>query len=239
MRRYQIVPVEHGEIEKLARDLHANGVQAGIFRSGATIAVAIKSGHRIAAATFQFCSENIGRHDPINAGASRSTTAKIDICIRLDRRTVQPLGFCRQQLQPEELMRVFVLVVSVFFLAARIGLTAEPAAPEWSMNASIIEACSCPMFCQCYFNEKPAGHGEHAGHGEGGEHFCKFNNALQSEPRKLWPDQTRRREVLGGGRSRRRFLEGPDGLGGPDLRSCGHAGSSVKESKRLWATFIP
>ena len=49
------------------------------------------------------------------------------------------------------------------------------------MNASIIEACSCPMFCQCYFNDKPAGHGEHAGHshGDGGEHFCKFNNAFK------------------------------------------------------------
>lgn len=56
----------------------------------------------------------------------------------------------------------------------------EPAAssPKWSMNASIIEACSCPMFCQCYFDTKPAAHGEHAGHG-GGEHFCKFNNAYK------------------------------------------------------------
>ena len=51
---------------------------------------------------------------------------------------------------------------------------------EWAMNASIIEACSCPMFCQCYFNTKPAEHtggGEHAGHGEG--HFCRFNNAIK------------------------------------------------------------
>ncbi len=47
--------------------------------------------------------------------------------------------------------------------------------PEWHMNASIIEACSCPMFCQCYFNQEPSGH---AGHG-GGEHFCKFNNAIK------------------------------------------------------------
>lgn len=45
---------------------------------------------------------------------------------------------------------------------------------DWAMNATIIEACSCPMFCQCYFNEEPA---EHA-HG-GGEHFCKFNNAFR------------------------------------------------------------
>jgi hypothetical protein len=49
--------------------------------------------------------------------------------------------------------------------------------PEWSMNASIIEACSCPMFCQCYFNDHPA---NHAGMGhEGHQHFCKFNNAYK------------------------------------------------------------
>ncbi|HZN54481.1 MAG TPA: DUF1326 domain-containing protein [Candidatus Polarisedimenticolaceae bacterium] len=61
-------------------------------------------------------------------------------------------------------------------LAAAQG---EPkAAPDWTMNATIIEACSCPMFCQCYFNSKPAAHGAHAGHG-GGEHFCRFNNAFR------------------------------------------------------------
>src|SRR5439155_14317150 len=54
----------------------------------------------------------------------------------------------------------------------------------WSMNATAIEACSCPMFCQCYFNTKPAGHGEHAEHehganGAGAEHFCRFNNAYK------------------------------------------------------------
>jgi hypothetical protein len=46
------------------------------------------------------------------------------------------------------------------------------------MNATIIEACSCPMFCQCYFNSKPAAHGGHEGHG-GGDHFCRFNNAFR------------------------------------------------------------
>ena len=80
-------------------------------------------------------------------------------------------------------MRIFCLVVSILFLTARAGVLAktDAATPEWSMNASIIEACSCPMFCQCYFNTKPAAHGEHAGHshGEGGEHFCKFNNAFK------------------------------------------------------------
>jgi hypothetical protein len=76
---------------------------------------------------------------------------------------------------------------------------APAAAKEWSMNATIIEACSCPMFCQCYFATKPAAHavaaprsGEHAGHDHaaasdqsdhaghgGGDHFCKFNNAFR------------------------------------------------------------
>lgn len=80
---------------------------------------------------------------------------------------------------------------AVFFLAAAAFAAfvmvagAEPAKPEpeWSMNATIIEACSCPMFCQCYFNAEPgkpahgAGHGSHA-EGESGHH-CKFNNAYK------------------------------------------------------------
>jgi hypothetical protein len=43
------------------------------------------------------------------------------------------------------------------------------------MKATIIEACSCPMFCQCYFNTKPSAHS----HGGRDEHFCRFNNAYQ------------------------------------------------------------
>lgn len=67
--------------------------------------------------------------------------------------------------------------LSLVLLLSQTGLSATAkAAPDWSMNATIIEACSCPMFCQCYFSTKPAGH--HAGHG-GEEHFCRFNNALK------------------------------------------------------------
>ena len=54
----------------------------------------------------------------------------------------------------------------------------EAAGPDWALKATIIEACSCPMFCQCYFNTKPAGH-SHEGHGNGSEHFCRFNNAFR------------------------------------------------------------
>lgn len=55
--------------------------------------------------------------------------------------------------------------------------------PTWSLNATAIEACSCPMFCQCYFSTEPASHGGngHGGHDHGdgaaSGHFCKFNMA--------------------------------------------------------------
>jgi hypothetical protein len=45
-----------------------------------------------------------------------------------------------------------------------------PAAPgkSWSVKADYIEACSCSLFCSCYFNTKP----------EGGM-MCEFNNAVK------------------------------------------------------------
>jgi len=56
--------------------------------------------------------------------------------------------------------------------------SAAKSGSDWNFNATIIEACSCPMFCQCYFNLKPAAH-SHGGHGGAGEHFCRFNNAFK------------------------------------------------------------
>jgi hypothetical protein len=77
---------------------------------------------------------------------------------------------------------VLVAALALSYATARADHhQTEAASPEWSMKATIIEACSCPMFCQCYFNSEPAahgGHGGHAGHGEG-EHFCRFNNAFR------------------------------------------------------------
>src|SRR5436309_4159368 len=77
---------------------------------------------------------------------------------------------------------VGTLALGAVALAAQGKSAATGKGMEWAMNATIIEACSCPMFCQCYFNTQPAAHGEHAvghSHGEGGEHFCKFNNAYK------------------------------------------------------------
>ena len=184
MWRDEIVAVEHGKIQKFTGDLHTDRVQPDVFGTGAAKTIAIKSGHRIATATFQFGPKNVCWHNAINAGGRRSTTAKIGIFIRLDPNRAGPLRFPSYKFQLEVIMRVFSLIISILFLIARTGIAAETktaATPEWSMNATIIEACSCPMFCQCYFNDKPAGHGEHAGHshGGGGEHFCKFNNAYK------------------------------------------------------------
>lgn len=55
------------------------------------------------------------------------------------------------------------------------------AAANWDFNATIIEACSCPMFCQCYFNSRPAGVGccSKPDDPELAKRFCKFNNAFR------------------------------------------------------------
>jgi hypothetical protein len=54
---------------------------------------------------------------------------------------------------------------------------------DWAANITAIEACSCPMFCQCYFNRQPAGHAAatghsgHEGHGGAAKHYCRANLA--------------------------------------------------------------
>ena len=62
-RRYQIVSIEHGEIQKLARDFHTHCVQSDIFRSGATKSVTIESGHRIPTTASEFGPENVCAHE--------------------------------------------------------------------------------------------------------------------------------------------------------------------------------
>lgn len=70
-----------------------------------------------------------------------------------------------------------IALATAFVLCLAIPAFADAKSPAWSMNASVIEACSCPMFCQCYFNMGPAGHEGHEGHGA--EHYCRFNNAYK------------------------------------------------------------
>src|SRR4029079_11805283 len=57
---------------------------------------------------------------------------------------------------------------------------ASAAAPAWDFNATIIEACSCPMFCQCYFTSRPAGPGCCSKPDDPAlaTRYCRFNNAF-------------------------------------------------------------
>jgi hypothetical protein len=71
------------------------------------------------------------------------------------------------------------------FLAIALGLLyfttsaqEKSSKPDFDMTASYIEACSCDMFCPCYFNTRSTNHmamGEH--HAE--EHFCRANLVLK------------------------------------------------------------
>lgn len=77
------------------------------------------------------------------------------------------------------------LLTSVVLTAACAtgsGLRSTASGPAWSMNATIIEACSCPMFCQCYFNTEPASHPGCCPPGTDpadAPRYCRFNNAFR------------------------------------------------------------
>ena len=62
MGRDEIVAHQDRVIQKVARHLRANRVQTDIFRSGAAIAVAVKTRGRLAAARAQVCSEDVRGH---------------------------------------------------------------------------------------------------------------------------------------------------------------------------------
>jgi hypothetical protein len=72
------------------------------------------------------------------------------------------------------------LIAALLFVVCATGPARAGGEPTWNMNATAIEACSCPMFCQCYFNAGPAGPSM-AGMSDMKEmeHYCKFNNAYK------------------------------------------------------------
>ena len=65
--------------------------------------------------------------------------------------------------------------------AALLGVLSaqDKGGSDWSLTATLIEACSCPQFCQCFFNTRPAASGGHGNGHEDMEHFCRFNIAYQ------------------------------------------------------------
>ena len=66
-------------------------------------------------------------------------------------------------------------LIVLAFLVVSVPMLFATEDVDWHFNGTVIEACSCPMFCPCYFNTEPALHNiEH-----GPEHFCKFNMAYK------------------------------------------------------------
>jgi len=69
-----------------------------------------------------------------------------------------------------------VLGVTVFFAEeGKVTLAGTEATPAWTFNATVMEGCSCPMFCQCYFNTAPAIHHD----GDKISRYCRFNNVFK------------------------------------------------------------
>lgn len=68
-----------------------------------------------------------------------------------------------------------MLLLSI--LIAIGGPNAATADDTYDVTATAIEACSCPLFCSCYFNEEPTG-----------GRMCRFNNAYRFEEGSRWGD---------------------------------------------------
>ncbi|MEK7468572.1 MAG: DUF1326 domain-containing protein [Planctomycetota bacterium] len=63
---------------------------------------------------------------------------------------------------------VFAAACAAAALLVFAPATSADAKRKWEIKADYIEACSCPLFCTCYFNTEPAG-----------GHHCEFNNAVR------------------------------------------------------------
>ena len=47
-------------------------------------------------------------------------------------------------------MKGFAVVLVAALAAISLGQSSAPKA-DWAMNATVIESCSCPVFCPCQF----------------------------------------------------------------------------------------
>lgn len=74
--------------------------------------------------------------------------------------------------------RRILFTALVFLVIAGLGtyiLADSGEAATYKVTATAIEACSCPLFCSCYYNTEPSG-----------GHMCRFNNAYKFEPGSHW-----------------------------------------------------
>ena len=76
------------------------------------------------------------------------------------------------------LISIPLLVLAACFVYFSSAAQEKSSKTDFDMTASYIEACSCDMFCPCYFNTHSTNHmgmGEH--HAE--EHFCRASLVLK------------------------------------------------------------
>ena len=72
------------------------------------------------------------------------------------------------------LLAVVLFIISLGLLVvAGMGSSSLPPANTFEITASYIEACSCDMFCPCYFNDHPTAHMDPTSHEH--KHFCRAN----------------------------------------------------------------
>src|SRR5713226_8286547 len=64
--------------------------------------------------------------------------------------------------------------MKAFVVALALMIPALAQDVPWQARLQYIEACSCELFCPCYFND-------HASHQGTGEHYCTFNNVFRVE----------------------------------------------------------
>lgn len=66
---------------------------------------------------------------------------------------------------------VFSLCLLAGVALAQYGKHSAAAKPDFKITATYIEACSCDMFCPCYFNDRATVHGD--------KHFCEANLVMK------------------------------------------------------------
>ena len=71
--------------------------------------------------------------------------------------------------------KIFGATMGAAALIALIAAKPADRAGTYDVTGDVIEACSCPLFCSCYFNSEP-----------NNPHMCQFNMAYQFRPGSHW-----------------------------------------------------
>src|SRR5438128_4351990 len=76
------------------------------------------------------------------------------------------------------LLLLLLLALSAILIYLTSPAQEKSSKPDFEMTASYIEACSCDMFCPCYFNTRSTNHMS-MGENHKDEHYCRANLVLK------------------------------------------------------------